>query len=103
MTVYLVSMYFASLALGGVLAFTGATLKIGRSLSDAGTPTGYQGAITPPMFSTFAIVIYIACGGGLIYGFWKFGLLAGLGTTIAFAFMVTLNKVIILPKSQSEH
>jgi hypothetical protein len=103
MTVYLVSMYLASLALGYVLAFTGATLNIGRSLNDAVTPTGYQDAITPPKFSTFAIVVYISCGGGLIYGFWKFGLLAGLGTTIAFVSMVALNKVIVLPRSQSEH
>lgn len=96
-------MYLASLALGYVLAFTGATLSIGRSLSDVGTPTGYQDAITPPRFSMFAIVIYIICALGLIYGFWRFGWLAGLGTTIAFIFVVALNKVIILPKSKSEH
>lgn len=103
MTVYLVCMYLASLALGYVLAFTGATLSIGRSLSDADTPTGYQDAITPPRFSTFAIVVYIICAGGLIYGFWRFGWLAGIGTSIAFIFVVTLNKVTILPKSESEH
>ena len=103
MAIYLVCMYFASLALGYVLAFTGATLSIGRSLSDAGTPTGYQDAITPPRFSTFAIAVYIICAGGLIYGFWRFGWLAWIGTTIAFVFMVPLNKVIILPKSEGEH
>lgn len=103
MTIYLVSMYLASLALGYILAFTGATLSIGRSLSDAATPTGYQDAITPPRFSTFAIVVYVICAVGLIYGFWGFGLVAGLGTTIAFVLVVALNKVIILPKSESEH
>ena len=103
MAIYLVCMYFTSLALGYVLAFTGATLSIGRSLSDAGTPTGYQDAITPPRFSTFAIVVYIICAGGLIYGFWRFGWLAGIGTIIAFVFVVALNKVILLPKSESEH
>jgi hypothetical protein len=103
MTIYLVCMYLASLALGYVLAFTGATLCIGRSLSDAGTPTGYQDAITPSKFSTFAIGVYIICAAGLIYGFWSFGLLAGLGMTIAFVFVVALNKVIILPKSNGTH
>lgn len=103
MAVYLVSIYFASLALGYVLAFTGATLSIGRSLSDYGMPTGYQDAITPPRFSTFAIVVYIACAGGLIYGFWRFGWLIGFGVIIGFFFAVVLNKVFILPKSHSEH
>jgi hypothetical protein len=103
MVIYLVCMYFASLALGYVLAFNSATLSIGRSLGDAGTPTGYQDAITPPRFSTFAIAVYIICAGGLIYGFWRFGWLAGLGTTVAFVFVVALNKVIILPKTESEH
>ena len=103
MTIYLVCMYLASLALGYVLAFTGATLSIGRSLSDAGTPTGYQDAITPPGFSTFAIVVYTICAGGLIYGFWRFGWLAGIGTIVAFLLVVAINKVIILPKSDSGH
>jgi hypothetical protein len=94
-------MYFASLALGYVLAFTGATLSIGRSLSDSGTPT--QDAITPPRFSTFAIAVYIICAGGLIYGFWRFGWLVGFGIIIGFFFAVALNKLLILPKSHSEH
>lgn len=103
MTIYLVCMYFVSLVLGYVLAFTGTTVSIGRSLSDAGTATGYQDAITPPRFSTFAIAVYIICAGGLICGFWKYGWLTGLGVTIGFLFVVALNKVLILPKSGSEH
>lgn len=103
MTIYLVCMYFVSLALGYVLAFTGATLSIGRSLSDAGTATGYQDAITPPRFSTFAIAIYIICAGGLIFSSWRYGWLTGLGVTIGFLFVVALNKVLILPKSDSEY
>ncbi len=103
MTIYLVCMYLASLALGYVLAFTGATLIIGRSLSGAGTPTGYQDAITPPRFSTFAIVVYIICAGGLIYSLWIFGWLVGTGIIVGFFLVVVLNKLIILPKSDSEH
>lgn len=96
-------MYFVSLALGYVLEFTQTTLSIGRSLSDAGTASGYQDGITPPQFSKFAIVIYIICAGGLIFGFWRYGWLAGLGVTIGFLFVVALNKVLILPKSGGEH
>ncbi len=103
MTVYLICMFLISLALGYVLAFTGATLSIGRSLSDDVTPTGYQDAITPPKFSTFAIAVSIICAGGLIYGFWKFGWLAGFAIIIGFFFAVVINKVIILPKSDSDH
>jgi hypothetical protein len=103
MTIYFVCMYFVSLALGYVIAFTEATLSIGRSLSGAGTGTGYQDAITPPQFSTFAIAIYIISAGGLIFGFWKYGWLTGFGVTIGFYFVVVLNKVLILPKSDNEH
>ncbi|MRS01915.1 hypothetical protein EG832_01585 [bacterium] len=103
MTIYLVCLYIASLALGYVLAFADATLAIGKSLSDANTPTGYKDAITPPRFSTFAITVYVTCVGGLIFGFWRFGWLAGLGCANGFLFVVVLNKVLILPKSESEH
>lgn len=102
MVIYLVCMYLASLALGYVLAFTAATLTIGKSLSDASTSTGYQDAITPPRFSTFAIAVYVICAGGLIYGFCTFGWLLGLGIAIGFFFVVVLNKLFILPKSDSE-
>ncbi len=103
MVVYLVCMYFASLALGYILAFTGATLTIGRSLSDSDRPTGYQDAITPPRFSMFAILVYVICAVGLIYGFWRLGWLVGFGIIIGFFLAIVLNKVLILPKSHSDH
>jgi hypothetical protein len=103
MAVYLICMYLASLALGYVLAFTESTHTIGRAISDTDTPTGFQDAITPPRISTFAIVIYIICIGGFIFSFWRFGWLAGIGTTVGFLFVVPLNKVLILPKPDSEH
>lgn len=103
MTLYLILMYFASLALGYVLNFTGATLSIGRSLSTADTPTGFQDAITPPRFSTFALGIYLLCLGGLICGFLAFSWLIGLGVVIGFFISVGLNKAMLLPKSDGEH
>ena len=102
MTLYLILMYFASLALGYVLNFTRATLSIGRSLSTADTPTGFQDAITPPRFSTFALAIYVLCFGGLTYGFWAFGWVIGLGVVIGFFVSVGLNMA-MLPKSEGEH
>ncbi|HQM44156.1 MAG TPA: hypothetical protein PLI72_10485 [Smithellaceae bacterium] len=96
-------MFLISLALGYVLAFASATLSIGRSLSDAGTPTGFQDAITPPRFSTYSIMVYIMCAGGLFWGFWRFGWLVGFATVVGFIFAVGINKMLILPKSDSEH
>ena len=101
--IYLISMYFASLALGYILNFTAATLAIGRSLSTADTPTGFQDAITPPRFSTFAVGIYVLFLGGLIFGFWAFGWLIGLGVVIGFFVSVVLTKAMLLPKSDGEH
>jgi hypothetical protein len=103
MFIYLSLMYVVSLALGYVLTFTNATLSIGKALSNAGTPTGYQDAITPPWFSTFAIAVYVASLIGIIYGWWEFGLLSGLGVTVGFFVVVIINKVILLPKNDSDH
>lgn len=105
MIIYLVFMYFVSLVLGYILAFTNTTLIIGKSLSDTdtNTGTGYQDAITPPLFSKSAILVYIISIVGLIFGFWRFGLFRGFGIIIGFFFVVALNKVLILPKSGSEH
>ena len=103
MIIYLVFVFLVALALDYVLEFTHTTLSIGRSLSDAGTATGYQDAITPPQFSRIAIAVYIICAGGLIFGFWRYGWLVGLGVTVGFFVVVVLGKALILPKSGSDH
>lgn len=103
MTLYLILMYLVSLALGYVLAFTQATLFIGRELSDAGTPTGYQDAITPPRFTTFAILVYALCLVGVSYGIWTFGWLTGLGVTFGLLLATSVNLALILPKKDSQH
>jgi hypothetical protein len=72
-------------------------------LSDVGTPTGYQDAVTPPRFSNFAIAVYLASFAGVVYGWWQFGWLFGLAVTVGFFIMVILNKLILLPRSDSEH
>jgi len=103
MTAYLVVMYLISLALAYVVAFTGATLTIGRALSDAGTGTGYQDAISPPRFSTIALFVYGICLAGVAYGIWAFGWLVGLGAGVGLLLAASVNKAFIIPKSSSEH
>lgn len=103
MTLYLILMYLVSLALAYVLVFTQATLFIGRSLSDAGTPTGYQDAITPPRFTTFAILVYALSLTGVIFGIWAFGWLIVLGVTVGFFVATAANLALVLPKNDSQH
>jgi len=103
MTIYVIVMYLVSLAFGYDLAFTQTTLAIGKSLSDTGTGTGYQDAITPPPFSTFGILVYVVALAGVIYGFWAFGWLTGLAVAIGLVVAARLNMVLILPKINDEH
>ena len=103
MASYLALMYLVSLGLGYVLAFTQATLFIGRSLSDAGTPTGYQDAITPPSFAKFAMLVYLVSFASVAYGIWAFGFLVGLGTVLGLLLATSINIAIILPKKNGQH
>jgi hypothetical protein len=38
--------------------FTGATLSLGRALSETTKGTGYQAAITPPCETAFGLIVY---------------------------------------------
>jgi hypothetical protein len=96
-------MYFISLLLGYELAFTEATLTIGRSIRYADSRTGFQDAITPPWSLGLAIAAYVLALGGVVYGFIKYDWLAGIGILAGFFFVMVLNKVIILPKKDSEY
>jgi len=103
MIIYFIAMYIISLLLGYELAFTQATLMIGRSISDTDSKTGYQDAITPPWSTNLGLAIYVVTAGGVVYGFIKYGWLVGLGIIVGFLFLMSLNKVILLPKKDSEH
>ena len=103
MASYLTLMYLVSLGLGYVLAFTQATLLIGKALSDTGTPTGYQNAITPPIFARFALLIYMVCLASVAYGIWEFGFFIGLGTAIGLLLATSINVAILLPKKDGQH
>lgn len=103
MTLYLFAMYLVSLVLGYVLEFTGATLAIGRFLGDGSTPRGYQDAVTPPWMTTIALLTYAVTFAGTVYGFWEFGGLTGVGIAIGFLVTTAINKLLLLPKANSQH
>ena len=103
MTVYLAWMYLLCLAVGYVVSLAGATLLLGRSLSETGSPTGFQDAVTPPRSSTITLGIYAISVGSLIYGVWRFGFLRGIGILVAFGLAVVLNRRLLLPKPESPH
>jgi len=103
MIIYLIVMYVLSLLLACEVAFTGATRMIGRSIDDTNSYTGYQDAITPPLSSYFAITLYIVTFAGMVFGFIKYGLLAGIGIMLGFVFIMAFNKAVLLPKEDSRH
>lgn len=100
---YFVFLYLLSLAFSYELAFTQATLFIGKAISDVPASRGYQDAITPPWSSKVGIAIYIGCFAAIVYGWVVFGMLTGLTAVIVFYLAVLLNKVLLIPKSHSEH
>jgi hypothetical protein len=103
MAIYIICLWLASLLLGYSLAFSGATLIIGRSISDSGSSTGFQNAITPPWSTNLAIASYAASIGAVGYGLWQLGWLAGMGIVVAYCFLVAVNQALLLPKPGSGH
>jgi hypothetical protein len=103
MIIYFIGLYVVSLLLGYDSAFSEATLMIGKSISDTDSRTGYQDAITPPILSILGFVLYGIVLAWVVYGFIKYGWLVGLGIIVGLLFLMSLNKVILLPKKDSEH
>ena len=103
MITYIIGLWLASLLLGYSLAFSGATLTIGRSISDTGSSTGFQDAITPPLSTNLTIVSYAVATGVVGFGWHQYGWLSGIGIIVVFFFLVAVNQVLLLPKSESDH
>ncbi len=103
MITYIFCFWLASLLLGYSLAFNGATLAIGKTISDTDSPTGFQDAVTPPWSTNLALVSYAMSIGVVGYGWYQYGWLTGIGLTVAFFLVVVINKVVLLPKSESDH
>jgi hypothetical protein len=64
------------------LSQTQACLRIGRAISDTGSKTGFQNAVTPPKSVNWALLTYIGVVAIIGYQGWAFGLLAA-GITFA--------------------
>lgn len=103
MTLYLILMYIASLALGYVTRFHEATLDLGKALSDFDAGRGYQDAVMPPGILKLSVAVYVLCFLGIVYAFWSFGWLTGVGVSVAFYIAVVINRMLILPKRTSPH
>jgi len=87
-----------------VTAFSEATLLIGKSISDTDSKRGFQNAITPPWDTNLGLFTYlIVVPASVIYGFIKYGWLAGIGAMAGLFFLMSFNKVVLLPKKDSEH
>jgi hypothetical protein len=100
---YFAVVYLLSLAFSYELAFTQATLFIGKAISDVPASRGYQDAITPPWSTKVGIATYVACLASIVYGWIMFGWLIGLPAAIVFCVAVLFNKVLLMPKSDSAH
>ena len=100
---YIVILYLVALAFGYELRFTEATRFIGRALSGTGSSTGFQDAITPPASSYVAFGVYGLTLLVLVFGFFRYGFLAGLAAVVGFYVLVLLNRILLLPKRDSSH
>jgi len=104
MIAYLIALYIVSFLFGYVLVFSGATFLIGKSINFTDSKTGFQDAITPRWYTNLALFTYlIAVPASVIYGFIKYGWLAGIGVIVGLIFFTVLNIIILLPKKDSEH
>lgn len=103
MIVYIICLWSASLMLGYLLAFNEATFAIAESITDTNSPRGFRDAITPPWSTNLTILSYAASIGANSYGWYEYGWLTGLGITLGFFFLVSMNREFLLPKSASEH
>ncbi len=96
------SVVVAACALSYVTQFAGATLSMGRALSESDSGRGFQDAITPPWQTNLALFVHIAVL--LILGlvFWKLGWKSGL-MALAATFVVSVVVRRFLPSSDGQH
>lgn len=100
MNTYIIVLWLASLLLGYSLVITEATLIIGRSISST-EPYRFQDAITPPWSTNLSLVVFSVSIGVVGYGWYQYDWLTGMGITVGFVFLLSFNKVVLLPKRDS--
>ena len=102
-----IGLYVASAVLGVLyrydLGMINARKVVGVALSDGGSDTGFQDAITPPESTNHTIVLWITIVGVLAFSVYQFG-----WGTFGIAFVILFGVVIIagatvMPKPESKH
>ena len=89
-------------ALAYTMQFTAATLSMGRELSSADSPTGFQDAITPPWQSKLALLVYLSSVVVVGIIWWRLGWLSALGGAALILFGSSIAKL-ALPKPTGNH
>lgn len=82
------------------LGLTQGCLYVGKVISDSGSKTGYQDAVTPPFSTKFMLALYVLIPATFIFAFWYFGAVAGVIAMVEFVFVTVLTGV-LLPKSDA--
>jgi hypothetical protein len=101
-----VFLWISVIILAPAVAYTtqlsSATLSFGRALSETGSGTGYQDAITPPWSANFGIVVYGLALAMLALSWYEFGIGRAVLSLVA-VFLLTLLSRRFLPREDSLH
>jgi hypothetical protein len=84
------------------LRFTGATLALGRALSDTTSGTGYQASISPPWETAFGLVVYGLTLGVVAFSWYAFGIGRAVESLVT-VFVATMVLRRFMPAEDSPH
>src|SRR5688572_14532429 len=79
-----------------------ACLRMGRVLSDTGTNTGFQDAVTPQLSSYFALLSYTAALLVVVAQFWMHGMEAGVASVALGGATMLAIGLTVIPKPESD-
>jgi hypothetical protein len=97
-----ISVILLALAAAYSLRFTGATLFLGRALSDTTSGTGYQAAISPPWETAFGLVVYSLTLGVVAFSWYAFGIGRAMESLVT-VFLATMLLRRFMPAEDSPH
>jgi hypothetical protein len=79
-----------------------ACLYVGREISDTGSKTGFQDAITPPESTKITILVWVLTLIDVVCGFVLKGVITGVALVAELFVLSTITGLVILPKPQSD-